>query len=222
MKEMRRIRIRNLNLKYILGEILLIFIGINLAIWFNNWNTSKEVSKNKVVALTKIEGELRNNLAELLKSRADNKRIPEFIDEYKGLSSNNSGTIVMTTGEMRVFQSEYSSFYKILDSTQKRDGHFEYKVDTYINLEIPTLSEIAWDTSKATGIFSDFSFDCLYELESTYNLQDLVANEFQKVVEALQRDSIEKLLKALEFVSQLEQQLEKRYNKVLLNLENCK
>ncbi|BFP41759.1 hypothetical protein FGF1_26040 [Flavobacteriaceae bacterium GF1] len=220
--DMKRIRIRNLNLKYILGEILLIFIGINLAIWFNNWNTSNEISKNKAVALTKIEGELRNNLGELLKSRADNKRIPEFIAAYKELSSDDSGTVVMTAGEMKVFQSKYSSFYKVLDSIQKGDGLYEYKGDTYINLEIATLSKIAWDTSKATGIFSDFSFDCLYELESTYNLQNLVANEFQKVVEALQRDSIEKLLKALEFVSQLEQQLEKRYNKVLLNLENCK
>ena len=33
---------RRLNLKYIFGEILLLFIGINLAIWFNNWNTSKK------------------------------------------------------------------------------------------------------------------------------------------------------------------------------------
>ena len=110
----------------------------------------------------------------------------------------------------------------MLDSIQKWDGLYGCTSDTYINPEIATLGEIAWDTSKATGIFSDFSFDCLYELESAYNLQNLVAIEFQKVVDALQRDSIEKLLKALEFVGQLEQQLEKRYNKVLLNLENCK
>ena len=84
------------------------------------------------------------------------------------------------------------------------------------------MSKIAWDTSKTTGIFGDFEFDCLYELESTYNLQNLVENEFNNAYLALQENSIEKLLKALGFLNQLEKQLEKKYGTMISNLENCK
>ena len=115
---MKRIRIKDLRLKYILGEILLIFIGINLAIWFNNWNTSKAVAKNKSIALEKINGEIHNNLQELLKSRAENKRIPDFIERYNTIFTEDSGVLIMTIEEMRVFQEDYSGFFKILDSAR--------------------------------------------------------------------------------------------------------
>ena len=52
---------RKLNLKYIFGEILLLFIGINLAIWFNNWNASKKINEEKKVAISKIAEEIKNN-----------------------------------------------------------------------------------------------------------------------------------------------------------------
>jgi len=44
---------RSLNLKYIFGEILLLFMGINLAIWFNNWNASKKINEGKKIAISK-------------------------------------------------------------------------------------------------------------------------------------------------------------------------
>lgn len=47
-----------LNWRYVLGEILLIFIGINQAIWFNNWNTNRQNIKAKKVAIEKIKEEI--------------------------------------------------------------------------------------------------------------------------------------------------------------------
>jgi len=49
---------RKVNLKYIFGELLLLFVGINLAIWFNDWNSSKKISEGKKVAIEKITEEI--------------------------------------------------------------------------------------------------------------------------------------------------------------------
>lgn len=209
-------------MKYILGEILLIFIGISLAVWFNNWNNSNEIKKKKAIAIEKIEGEIQSNLKELIDSREKNKRIPQFMGEYKKLAFGENDAIIMTAEEMKLFQDKYSNFFKVKDSTKSTQNNYAYTGNTFINLEIASLSKIAWDTSKTTGIFGDFGFDCLYELESTYNLQKLVENEFQNAMEALQHDSIDKLLTVLEFLDQLEAQLEERYNKVLSEMESCK
>jgi hypothetical protein len=46
---------REFNWKYVFGEILLIFIGINLAIWFNNWNTSQIIATPNTVNELKIK-----------------------------------------------------------------------------------------------------------------------------------------------------------------------
>ncbi|WP_262910644.1 hypothetical protein [Psychroserpens luteolus] len=37
--------IKGINWKYAFGELLLIFLGITIAIWFNNWNETKNQIK---------------------------------------------------------------------------------------------------------------------------------------------------------------------------------
>ncbi len=219
---LKKLRLQGFNWKYILGEILLIFLGINLAVWFNNWNTSKAVDKNKALAIAKIEGEIKNNLEELLTSRQENQAIPLFMEEYNTLTMDSAERVIMIGEEMDLFRAKYSDFFKVLDSLELDDNKFAYSVDTFIHLEIAELSEIALETSKTAGVFNEFDFDCLYGLESTYNLQALVNNEYQNAVEALQNESIEKLLRVLVFIDQLDGQLEVKYRDMLENLDNCK
>ena len=200
----------------------MIFLGINLAVWFNNWNDSKAVDKNKALAIAKIEVEIENNLEELLTSRQENRTIPLFIKEYNRLSMDSTEQMIMTGEEMDLLRAKYSSFFKVLDSMELDDSKFAYSVDTFIHLEIAELSKIALETSKTAGVFNEFDFDCLYGLESTYNLQALVNNEFENAVEALQNEPIEKLLRVLVFIDQLDVQLEVKYRDMLENLDNCK
>ncbi|MBO3700252.1 DUF6090 family protein [Roseivirga sp. E12] len=47
-----------LNWKYALGEVFLIFIGISLAIGFQNWNEGRKISKQKVLILKQIRADL--------------------------------------------------------------------------------------------------------------------------------------------------------------------
>lgn len=58
-------KVRNVNWKYTASEIALIFIGITLAIWFNNWNQNRVDTLKKYQYLQELENDLRNDLDEL-------------------------------------------------------------------------------------------------------------------------------------------------------------
>ncbi|MEM8510104.1 MAG: hypothetical protein AAF717_19885 [Bacteroidota bacterium] len=216
------LKVGNANWKYILGEIFLIFVGINLAVWFNNWNASKAISKNKEQAVLKIEGEIQSNLEELQSSWERNGSIPLFIEDFRSLTTDEEDRVLITVAEMQDFKTKYSGFFTPLDSLDVGSNKFAYTYETFINLEIAALSEIAWETSKSTGIFNAFEFDCLYGLESMYNLQGLVKQEYGNALEALQKEDIDKLIRVLVFIDQLDDQLEEKYQEMLQNLNDCK
>ncbi|RDY59275.1 hypothetical protein [Flagellimonas nanhaiensis] len=218
---MKFFRAKNFNWKYILGEILLLFIGINLAIWFNDWNASKEVQKNKEIALDKIEGEIRTNLEQLKENSAQNQKVPDFFDELNRLKGENKN-LILAPDAIQTFIRKYPEFIRERDSSMVEDGLFEYDLDTYINLEITDLSSIAWDISKSTGIFHEFGYDCLYQLQAMYNTQHLVKNELANATDALRNKSFDDLVMTLKVMGQLEDQLEDQYNDMLGRIGDCK
>ncbi|THV57319.1 hypothetical protein EZV76_15095 [Flagellimonas alvinocaridis] len=213
--------IKGINWKYIFGEIFLLFVGINLAIWFNNWNTSKGMEKDKVVALEKIEGEIKANLDQLVKDHEVNQKIPSFFSDFDALEAED-GRFVTSPETMGALQKKYPEYIREVDSTEVGDGQYAYRIDSYINLEITDLSSIAWEISKSTGIFHEFGYDCLYDLQSLYNTQDLVKNELNKATEALRNTSMKDLVRTLGILKQLEEQLEKQYRDMLQNIKDCR
>lgn len=218
---MKRLRLRNFNWKYIVGEVLLIFVGINLAIWFNDWNASKKIDQDKKIAIEKIQIEIKNNLGELRKTRQNNQRLVKAIETYKGFDSGDEDGVVVTVGQMSTFQKEFPDFLRIIDSTNIADALFNYEGDVFINLELAELSKIAWETSKTTGIVNEFNYDCLYGLQGIYNLQDLVMKEMDKASNALQNQEIELLLRVLDFIRQMDSSLEKEYEAFLKRIMDC-
>lgn len=199
----------------------MIFLGINLAIWFNDWNDNRKLDQKKQIAIAKIEEEIKNNLQEIVRARKENQHIPGSIEAYKDLHSRLNGGIVVSPKQMAIYQKKYPVFYRIKDSIPQENGRFRYEGDTFINLELAALSEIAWETTKDMGIANELGFDCLYELENMYNVQRMVAQEILKSAEALQTSDIERLLRVMEFIRQLDVQLEEDYNRVLEKIPNC-
>ena len=212
---------KTINWKYIIGEILLLFVGINLAIWFNDWNNSKVVQRDKEIALDKIEGEIRANLEELVENSAQNQKIPAFYAEIDRLENENDG-LLTSSDEIQKLIKQYPEFVEKLDSIPAENGLYEYELDTFINLEITDLSSIAWDISKSTGIFHEFGYDCLYELQALYNTQELVKNELANATNALREQSLDNLIHILGLLRQLEVQLESQYKLALESIPNCK
>lgn len=210
-----------MNWKYIIGEVLLIFIGINLAIWFNDWNDTNKTTANKEIAIAKIKEEIQNNLNELRAAREINYKIPLAIEEFSQFPRNSEGVIEVNWQIMHRFQENYPNFFKIRDSLPLMDSVVRYNGDSMINLELIELSEIAWETSRNMGIAHEFGYECLYGLESMYNIQQLVQNEVNKAAEALQNQEVNRLLRIFVFMEQLGQQLETDYQAMLNNMDSC-
>ncbi|MBS9461918.1 hypothetical protein KIM67_05805 [Flagellimonas sp. 389] len=218
---MRFFKVKTINWKYILGEIFLIFVGINLAIWFNDWNASKTIQNDKEIALTKIKGELEANLEELVVNRNLNQKIPSFFAEMDSLKMDNKN-LLLVPSVMYELRKRYPSQIRGVDSVKTDDELYEYHVDAFINLEITDLSSIAWDVAKSTGIFHEFGYDCLYGLQGLYNTQDLVKIELENATNALRSGSMQEFLRVLEFMVQIENQLEDQYQKMIESIDNCK
>lgn len=218
---MRLFKSSAVNWKYIVGEILLIFFGISLAIWFNNWNASNTLNENKRIAIDKIEEEIQNNLSELQSAREVNLKIPKAIEAYEEMVLESYGKAVASISKMKNFQENFPEFFIIKDSVRINDSLYRYLGNTRIKLELVSLSQIAWETSRNMGITNEFGYECLYSLENMHNIQRLVQNEMNKAAEALQNEEIERLKRILGTVNQLDVQLEDAYNSMLGHITDC-
>ena len=170
-------KIKRRNLTYILSELALLFIGINLAIWFNDWNTSKKIDEAKAIAVEKIIDEIESNQLEVKTVMENNNAVLNAYKEFKNLYSGNTSVVKADPLEMQRLIKKYPGYFTILDSTMIDEGSYLYEGRSRINLEVPTLKKIAWETTIAKNISAEFSYGCLYELESVYNLQQRVQIE---------------------------------------------
>ena len=209
------------NWKYVTGEILLIFIGINLAIWFNNWNTSKKSTRDKQVAITKIREEIKNNIVELKTTSEKNQQFLEAYSAYENVYHLNTNEIITSSKHFQTLQKTYPDFYSPADSSVTKDGLYHYTGKTHIKLELADLSEIAWETTRSTGITNEFNYECLFELASLYNLQQIAQQEIDKVLDIVQNEGIEELISKLKFIKQFEDQLEFGYENGLNIIDDC-
>lgn len=54
--------VKHIDWSYAVGEIILIFVGISLAIWFNNWNEDRNERHTEVNLLKEIQENLESNI----------------------------------------------------------------------------------------------------------------------------------------------------------------
>lgn len=62
---MIRLKSQKLTLKYAIGEIILIFIGITVAIWFNNWNEARKLKKVEINTLIELKKAFQQDHADI-------------------------------------------------------------------------------------------------------------------------------------------------------------
>ena len=85
-----------------------------------------------------------------------------------------------------------------------------------------TLSNIAWETTKAMNILGEFGYKCLYEMEDTYNLQGIAQEQFENVIKSLGDQDFEGLVKHTNLLVQFQKSLLENYRKVLVKLDECR
>lgn len=197
----------NINWKYAFGEILLLFVGITLAITFNNWNSNSQIDQNKAIAITKINNELTANLVELQIAHQKNGQLGAAIDAFQGLFYGNSSQIYAATKQMDSLQEIYPDFFRITSQSPVNDSIVLYQGESHILLELPELSDIAWETARNMVITNSFNYECLYELESIYNLQERAVAEIDKTAQFMLESNLPKLIGQLRISGQINQQL---------------
>jgi len=208
-------------LKYAIGEILLVVIGILIALQINNWNASKKINESKKIAISKITEEVENNKLEIDNVLKNNHQVLNAYKDFKNIYDGNTSLIRANPKQLQLLTNKYPDYFKIKDSIALENGLYRYRGITQIVLEIPTLTEIAWKTTTTLNVTNEFNYECLYELESIYNLQRRVQIEINKSAEALQKGELEELMSILNFLNQLGDQLQTNYNSVKKNLQNC-
>ncbi|MEY8868010.1 hypothetical protein AB9K24_00785 [Meridianimaribacter flavus] len=209
------------NWKYIFREIILLFIGINLAIWFNNWNESNKVNQTKATAIKNIVEELRSNQTELNEALGNYEMILNAYTEYIGLFKQKKSELIVSPNRMKEFQEKHPNFFIIKDSTLVDNYNYKYLGKTKIDMELPLLTNIAWKTTISTNISSKLSFECMYQLENVYNLQGKVMEEVNKASNSLKKETIDELIRSLKFSTQLGIQLQKEYKETERKIKNC-
>ena len=68
-------------LKYAIGEILLVVIGILIAISINNWNENQKLIKNEEELITSLKEEIKNSIVEIEASIKKNNLYLETVDK---------------------------------------------------------------------------------------------------------------------------------------------
>lgn len=62
---MARKFLKQISWRYALGELVLIFLGITMAIWFNNWNEARQATRVEVRSLQELRDALRQDLDDI-------------------------------------------------------------------------------------------------------------------------------------------------------------
>ena len=122
-------------MRYAIGEIVLVVIGILIALQINNWNESRKSKLNETAILISLTGELKETLREL-------KRDLKVQNEYKRSTENVYSYI---KNKPKLVDSMYKDFYSMvgLESTFPKTS--VYKSLTSGNIEIiqsDTLREL--------------------------------------------------------------------------------
>jgi hypothetical protein len=68
---------KKINWKYAFGEILLIFIGITLAITFQNWNENRKQAELEKTVLKQLKVSLQNDVKDVNANLATHKRVQQ-------------------------------------------------------------------------------------------------------------------------------------------------
>jgi hypothetical protein len=207
---------------YAIGEIVLVVIGILIALSINNWNATNKSNHDKEVIISKIKEEIKGNLKELVAVIELNKNLIEAYKSYSSVYNGKSSEIIISSKEFAKLQKEFPKFFRVKDSVRIDIGSYRYIGETFIELEIPDITSIAWETIRTINIANEFDYECLYQLESLYNLQDRVKGEVDIAVELLQQGEMINLLKKVGIINQIGVQLKSNYEEVLTIIDDCK
>jgi Family of unknown function (DUF6090) len=155
-------------LKYAIGEIVLVVIGILIALQINNWNENKKSAR---LAETYIKDIRQDLIKDTIMFNAAIKRAKQTIAKNKAIlnikqpnsiSKDSLYSMLTVFHSMRIYQINNSTYLKLLNTSFLDSNVFNNlfsSINTYYTKEYNTYSEyIEWDKERSIYIMDNNFF----------------------------------------------------------------
>jgi hypothetical protein len=189
-------------------------LGVTAAFMLDNWKEEAQLIEAKNLALANLHDEIRDNRDSLQDNYAQLTLCQEGLISVVKLRDEN-GRMIATPEELSSFQASFPEMFTKGDSMLIEKNKYAYSGDLYIDLDVLTLSSIAWETAHSMQVFQEFGYDCLYDLHGVYRMQESTLEEAELITSVIKKRDLPELITTLEIVRQFELQLSEVYEKVL-------
>jgi hypothetical protein len=184
----------------------------------NERRIEKEVEDQKQIVINNIKQEIDNNEVDLIETVESIESWIEMRSSFK--------VVDLDKNTFSISKEKYKSNnideekFRIIDTLKKADGLY-YRGHINFQLVLPNFSLIAYETAKYKNVLNELSFDCLYEIESTYVKQKSVSNQMSELIIALQERDFSKVQNIMAISLQLGRDLKEKYADMEQYLNNC-
>ncbi len=195
--------------------------GVSGAFTLDHIKEKNAIDNNKKVIIKNIQKEISGNLVDLQKNISDNKNSLKSLVAIRKVQ-NHKGEIQTTPALLRALNNTHPQIFIAKDSVLVANNTFKYSGQYSIYLEILSLSNIAWETTKSINILSEIEFDCLYNLEALYNLQLVAVEKSESMIPSLQQGNFKELIASIQILLQYENELLQLYEQLDIHYDKCK
>jgi len=193
-------------------------LGVYYGFVLNERRIEKEVEDQKQIVINNIKQEIDNNEVDLIETVESIESWIEMRSSFK--------VVDLDKNTFSISKEKYKSNnideekFRIIDTLKKADGLY-YRGHINFQLVLPNFSLIAYETAKYKNVLNELSFDCLYEIESTYVKQKSVSNQMSELIIALQERDFSKVQNIMAISLQLGRDLKEKYADMEQYLNNC-
>ena len=199
-------------------------LGVLLALFLSNFNTSMEKEDNKEIAILNLNLEFSSNIKTIRNSRDNNDSILNFLLEIQELDIKLTEKFSTTSLKLNTIAERYPKYITIVDSISISNTNpelFTYTVAYNFPVNSTTVDNIAWEAVKINNTINEFSYECLKSLMAVYDTQELYNKAQRKNLEYYTEAEYYKLMRNLSINKGINEALIKQIEKTIDELKNC-
>ncbi len=193
-------------------------LGVYYGFVLNEQRIEKELEDQKNVVINNIKLEIDNNEADLIETVESIESWVELRNSFNAANVDENDYFIAK----EVYESKFNGEenFIIKDTLRENDGIY-YRGHLNFQLIIPNFSLISYETAKYKNVLNELSFDCLYEIESTYVKQKSISNQMSELIRALQERDYVKVQNIMVISLQLGNDLKEKYAEMETLLDEC-
>ena len=186
-------------LKYAIGEIILVMIGILLALQVNTWNNNRELKKEELKVMKSLHQEFSQNLERfdtVYNVQLKRKKAIEYVmsGELQNLPTDSLVTLLEMINMSWTFDPFQGIYNSVIGS-----GKIELISNESLKTKLATIQDLIKDYQEEEHQTREFSKQLLYPFELKTPLKSYNFNENDIVESAKVKDNYLKAFSSFEF-----------------------